>query len=290
MAEQRGSSSRQEAGGPGSVNGRLATAELAGFADGLWRAESERAPVPPLTDSRPDLSVADAYAVQRHNVERRISGGSVLRGRKVGLTSRVSQELLAVHEPTFGALLDGMFVDEGEPIALDTLLAPRVEAEIAFVMDAELAGPGVTTTDALRAVAGVLPAIEVVDSRIADWRVRLPDTVADNASAARVVLGGRITPLAGLDLRLLGVLFHRNGAPIDSGAGAAVLGNPARCVAWLANKLGSLGDALRPGDVVLPGALHRMVPVRSGDVFEARFAHIGAVTAQFGEADRGTRP
>ncbi|MGD9531225.1 MAG: 2-keto-4-pentenoate hydratase [Dehalococcoidia bacterium] len=278
MAEHRGRNSPSNSSRSELASGRALVAVLA---DLLWDAEAERQPVAPLTDGRPDLGLDDAYAVQLHNVGRRVGSGAVLRGRKVGLTSRVSQELLGVHEPTFGALLDDMFVDDGEAIALDTLVAPRVEAEIAFVMGADLAGPGVTTPGALAAIGGVLPAIEVVDSRIADWRVRLPDTVADNASAARVVLGGCITPPAGLDLRLLGVLFIRNGTPIDSGAGAAVLGNPARCVAWLANTLGALGAGLRRGDIVLPGALHRMVPVRPGDVFEARFAHIGNVTAQF---------
>lgn len=264
------------------VAGRAVIAELA---DRLWRAEVDRVPVEPITESLPDLSVDDAYAVQTRNVERRVAAGAVRCGRKVGLTSRASQDLLGVHEPTFGVLLDDMVVDEYDEVALDALVHPRVEAEIAFVMASDLAGPGVTTTRALTAIGGVVPAIEVVDSRIADWRVRLADTVADNASAARAVLGGRITPVAGLDLRLIGVLFHRNGTPIDSGAGAAVLGNPARCVAWLANKLGSLGAGLRAGDVVLPGALHRMVPVRPGDLFEARFAHLGSVTVQFG-ADR----
>lgn len=270
----------------GSTSAVTEQAVIAELADRLWRAEAGRAPVAPVTESVPDLSVDDAYAVQTHNVERRVAAGATVRGRKVGLTSRVSREMLGVHEPTFGVLLDDMFADEHDEIALDALVQPRVEAEIAFVMRRELAGPGVTTTDALTAIGAALPAIEVLDSRIVDWRVGLTDTVADNASAARAVLGGRLTPLAGLDLRLLGVLFHRNGVPIDSGAGAAVLGNPARCVAWLANKLGSLGSGLRRGDVVLPGALHRMVPVRPGDVFHARFAHLGSVTVRFSEPAR----
>jgi 2-keto-4-pentenoate hydratase len=174
-----------------------------------------------------------------------------------------------------------MFIDEGDDVELDILIQPRVESEIAFIMAEDLSGPGVTTTQALAAVGGVLPAIEVVDSRISDWRIRLADTIADNASSARAVIGARITPVAGLDLRLLGVLFSRNGAPIDSGAGAAVLGNPARCVAWLANKLGAFGTGLRRGDVVLAGALHRMAPVRPGDFFQAQFAHLGTVGVQF---------
>lgn len=251
------------------------------LAEALWRAEYERTPIDPITDAHPDLSVEHAYAIQTHNIERRVAAGAVVRGRKVGLTSRRTQQLLGVDEPTFGVLTDTMFADDGEEIRVDELVAPRVEAEPAFVMGDDLAGPGITTIVALRAIAGVLPAIEVVDSRITDWRVRIADTVADNASSARVVLGGRITPVDGLDLRLLGVLFSRNGTPIDSGAGAAALGHPARCVAWLANKLGEFGSGLRRGDVVLPGAMHRMVPVRPGDVFQAEFAHLGAVSVWF---------
>jgi 2-keto-4-pentenoate hydratase len=257
-------------------------AHIAAAAEELRRAEADRTPIAPITDRWPDLPLDDAYAVQRLNVDRRVAEGAVVRGHKAALTSRASQDLLGVREPTSCVLLDEMFVDESDEIALGALMQPRVMAEIAFVMADDLAGPGVTATQALTAVAGALPAIEVADSRIADWRIRLGDTVADNAGIARVVLGARITPVAGLDLRLLGVLFSRNGVPIDSGAGAAVLGNPARCVAWLANKLGSLGTGLRRGDVVLAGALHRMVPVRPGDVFHARFAHLGTVGAQFG--------
>ena len=174
-----------------------------------------------------------------------------------------------------------MFLDEGDDVAFEALVAPRVTAEFALLMAHDLAGPGVTTVNALAAIGGVLPAIEIVDSRIADWRIRLVDTVADNASTARVVLGTRIFSVDALDLCHLGVLFYRNNSPIESGAGAAVLGNPARCVAWLANRLGTLGGGLRSGDIVLPGALHRLVPVRPGDVFRAHFAHLGAVTIQF---------
>jgi 2-keto-4-pentenoate hydratase len=257
---------------------------IADLASRLWEAEVGCVPVDPITDGWPGLSVEDGYAVQGRNVERRVAAGAVVCGYKVGLTSSASQELFGSHEPSFGTLTDDMFVDEYDEISLDALVHPRVEAEVAFVMAHDLAGPGVTTTRALAAIGGVLPAIEVVDSRIVDWRHQIVDVVADNASAARVVLGGRITPVGGLDLRLLGVLFHRNGVPVDSGAGAGVLGNPARCVALLANRLGSVGAGLCRGDVVLPGAPHRMVPVRPGDVFEARFAHLGSVATQFSGA------
>jgi 2-keto-4-pentenoate hydratase len=202
-------------------------------------------------------------------------------GRKIGLTSLPMQRLLGVSEPDFGVLLDDMVVEDGDEIPLDSLLQPRVEAELAFVMASDLAGPGVTTARALTAVAGVLPAIEVVDSRVADWRIKLADTVADNASSGLLVVGGALLPADRIDLRLIGVVVSRNGELIDTGAGAAALGNPARCVAWLANKLGSLGAGLRAGDVVLPGAVHKMVPVRPGDVFRAEFSRLGAVTARF---------
>ncbi|HEY0002040.1 MAG TPA: fumarylacetoacetate hydrolase family protein [Actinoplanes sp.] len=251
------------------------------FAAELHRAVAERQPIEPLTDRAPELSVEDAYAIQTRVIDRRVAAGARTVGHKIGLTSRPMQQLLGVAEPDFGVLLDDMVVEDGEEIALDTLLQPRVEAELAFVMERDLAGPGVTTARALTAVAGVLPAIEVVDSRVADWRIKLVDTVADNASSGLLVVGGRMRRAEELDLRLLGVVVTRNGELLDTGAGAAALGNPARCVAWLANKLGSLGAGLRAGDIVLPGAVHKMVPVRPGDVFRAEFSRLGAVTARF---------
>jgi 2-oxopent-4-enoate hydratase len=251
------------------------------LADRLWRAEIDRRPIEPLSGVHPGLTVEDAYAIQTANIERRVAAGRVIRGRKVGLTSRAMQQLIGVDEPDFGVLVDDMFVEDGAEIDLRMLLQPRVEAEIAFVLARDLAGPGVTTTDVLTASAGVLPAIEIADSRIAEWRIQLVDTVADNASSARLAIGGRLTPVTAVDLRLIGMMFYRNGVPIDSGAGAATLGNPAHCLAWLANKLGELGSGLRAGDIVLPGAMHRMVPVRPRDVFRAEFAHLGDVTARF---------
>jgi 2-keto-4-pentenoate hydratase len=258
------------------------------IASRLCAAEADRRPTEPVTARSPDLTVEDGYAVQSHNVARRVAEGRSVRGHKVGLTSAAMQDLLGVREPTFGVLLDDMFVDDGDEVALDTLIEPRVEAEIAVVMADDLPGPGATVADALRAADALLPAIEIVDSRIAHWQVGLVDTIADNASSGRVVLGGRLTPVTEVDLRLLGILFRRNGVPIDSGAGAAAWGNPARCVAWLANTLAGFGSCLRRGEVVLTGALHRMVPVRPHDTFRADFAHLGSVTVRFGGA--GERP
>jgi 2-oxopent-4-enoate hydratase len=251
------------------------------LADELWEADRTAKPVPPLTDRYDDLRIDDAYAIQTINIDRRIAEGQRIIGRKVGLTSKPMQQLLGVDEPDFGALTDEMLVEDGDLIALSRLVQPRVEAELAFVMSRDLAGPGISAALALDAIAGVLPAVEVVDSRVADWKIKLVDTVADNASSGLFVIGGRMRPVTDLDLRLLGAAVYRNGELLDTGAGAAILGNPARCVAWLANKLGSLGDGIRAGDIVLPGAVHKMVPVQPGDVFRAEYAHLGAVTVRF---------
>lgn len=257
------------------------------LADALRDAESSRSPIEPLTAAHPDLSTAQAYVAQRINVDRRVARGAVIRGRKLGVTSRASQAVLGVTEPTFGTLLSDMFVEDGDEVSADGLIAPRVEAELAFVMSRELTGPGLTSLDAARAIDCVVPVIEIGDSRIAGWRIRVADSVADNASSARVVLGPGPVPLTrGLDVTHLGVLFCRNGTVIDSGAGAAVLGNPIRAVAWAANKLAEFGDRLRAGDLVLSGALHRMVPARPGDLFTARFARLGDVSVRFTGARR----
>jgi 2-oxopent-4-enoate hydratase len=253
------------------------------LAAALATAERERRPIAPLTETAPGLTVEDAYAIQSENVAHRVRDGAILLGRKVGLTSKPMQELLGVSEPDFGALLDDMFVEEGDAIRLDTLIEPRVEAEIAFVLGADLRGPGVTTTAALRAIGAAVPALEIIDSRVEGWKIKLIDTVADNASSARVVLGGKLTPLDGLDLRLVGAVVSVDGEVVDTAAGAAVLGHPARCVAWLANKLGELGDGLREGDVVLAGALHRALPLPGdrGTTVRAEFSTLGSVTARF---------
>jgi 2-keto-4-pentenoate hydratase len=253
------------------------------LADELWEAERSTVPIEPLTDRHSDLQIEDAYAIQSTNITRRISAGAQIRGRKVGLTAEPMQRLLGVDEPDYGVILDDMLIEDGDAIPLSRLLQPRVEAEMAFVMERDLAGPGVTAATALTAIAGVLPAVEVVDSRVADWRIKLVDTVADNASSGLLVLGGTLHRVTDIDLRLIGVVVTRAGQLLDTGAGAAALGNPARCVAWLANKLASFGDTLRAGDVVLPGAVHKMVPVNPGDVFRADFAHLGPVTVRFAD-------
>jgi 2-keto-4-pentenoate hydratase len=251
------------------------------LADELWQASQTGVPVEPLTKRHPSLEIDDAYAIQSLNIDRQVAQGARVCGRKVGLTSVPMQELLGVNEPDYGVLLDHMFVEDGDEIALERLLQPRIEAEVAFVMEQDLTGPGITAARALTAIAGAFPAVEIVDSRVANWEIKLVDTVADNASSGLLVMGGNLCKVTDIDLRLIGVVVTRQGQLVDTGAGAAVLGNPARCVAWLANKLASFGASLSAGDVILPGAVHRMVGVAPGDMFRAEFAHLGGVTVRF---------
>lgn len=253
------------------------------MAAALADAEATRVAIPPLTQSDPALSIEDAYAIQGFNTARRIAAGERVVGRKVGLTSAAMQRQLGVDRPDYGVLLSDMMVADGDAIDVGELLQPKVESEIAFVLKRDLAGPGVDVSSALRSVEGVLPAIEVIDSRIADWKIGLVDTIADNASSARCVLGGRMLPPTAFDLRLCGTVLSVDGRAVATGAGAAVLGNPARCLAWLANTLGAYGEGLCEGDVVLAGALHAAVTVEPGASVVAEFAHLGAVSVRFGE-------
>ncbi|RSN66942.1 2-keto-4-pentenoate hydratase [Actinomadura sp. WAC 06369] len=261
---------------PGSVE-KAAGALLDAYATGT--------PISPLTTDYPDMSIADAYAVQAVQVKTWTDAGARVKGHKVGLTSAAMQRQLGVNYPDSGVLLDSMFLPENDAIERARFLQPRVEPEVAFVLGRRLAGPGVTAADAVGAVEYVLPALEVIDSRIADWKIKLPDTIADNASSGGVVLGTRPVRLDGLDLALMGCLLHRNGNLIDTGAGGAVLGSPINALVWLANVLGESGQALEPGHVVLPGSITAMVPVAPGDTMTATFAGVGSVTARFAEED-----
>ncbi len=196
-------------------------------------------------------------------------------------TSLAMQAMLGVKEPDYGHILNGMVVMEGEKIPAGDLIAPRIEGEIAFVLKEDLKGPGVTVTEVLRCSEGVVPALEIVDSRIRDWKIKLPDTVADNASSALIVLGGVLTPAQAVDLRTVGMVMEKNGEVLGTAAGAAVLGHPAQAVAWLANKLSAYGIVLRKGEVVLSGALAAAAPFAAGDFFRADFGFLGDVKIKF---------
>ena len=261
---------------PGHTDTRLGA-----IARALWDAEETRTAIPPIIGDHPHLSVEDAYQIQLMNIERKLAAGRRIVGRKVGLTSRAMQQMMGVNEPDFGVLLDVMSVEEGDAVPVADLVQPRVEAEISLVLGRSLRGPGVSSTAALQSVESAVASIEIIDSRIKDWKIGLIDTIADNASSARFVIAGRRTPVDGIDLRLIGMAISINGELLDTGAGAAVLGNPARCVAWLANKLAAFGEELKAGDVVMAGSLHRAIPVKAGDSVVAEFDRLGSVRIRF---------
>ncbi|MFS0553863.1 2-keto-4-pentenoate hydratase [Brevibacillus sp. 179-C9.3 HS] len=253
----------------------------------LLTAEQNRNTVEPLTTTYPGISVADAYAIQLANIQEKVAQGATVVGKKIGLTSEAMQKMFHVTTPDYGHLLDSMMHVDGDTISLDGLIQPRMEAEIGFVLHKELKGPGITVTDVIDATAYVIPVLEVVDSRIRDWQIKFEDTVADNGSSARAILGGKPTSLLDLDLHHIGMIFSRNGEPIATAAGAAVMGNPIHAVVWLANELGWFDIPLKAGEVILSGALTAAVPVQAGETYTAQFAHIGCVTVTFDQG-KGT--
>jgi 2-keto-4-pentenoate hydratase len=251
------------------------------WADRLEAARLRRRPIAPITDAEPDLSIDDAYAIATFVVDARRAAGATIVGHKIGLTSVAVQQQLGVDQPDYGALLSDMRVEDGAT-APSSLIAPRVELELAFTLADALTGPGVTPEDVTAATATVRPAIEIVDSRIADWRITLGDTVADNASSGAFVLGGNPTAIDRLDPTALDVALHRNDENVAEGNTGAVLGDPRLAVAWLANALARHGARLAAGEVVLSGACTRMVEAAPGDTFVGDFGALGRVTVSFG--------
>jgi 2-keto-4-pentenoate hydratase len=266
---------------PAPEEAALEQEEVTRAADALFRAQEERQPIAPLTETFTAVDVTSAYEIQLHNVRRRLAAGDTIQGHKVGLSAKAMQQMLGVNEPDYGHLLESMFCFENDDVDTGRFLQPRVEIEVAFVLGHALEGPGVTVADVLRATDFVLPALEIVDSRVVGWRVQLADTIADNASSGAVVLGGSPTKLTDVDVRLIGGTLRSNGELRETGASGAVLGNPAVAVAWLANKVASFGVSLQPGHVIMPGSCTRMIPVRAGDVVRAEFDQLGHVTAAF---------
>lgn len=249
-------------------------------ADRLWHARAQRQPCAPLSGDF-ELSPEDAYAIQQRNIARRLEFGAKHVGWKVGLTSDAIQEWLGVDEPDYGTLLDTMVVADGGEVDTSALLQPRAEGEVAHVLSRDLAGPGVTAAAVLAATDFLLPAIEIIDSRIADWNIQWVDTVADNASSGMFVLGSTPIRPVGVDLRLAGMKLRKNGRVVSTGAGAACLGHPVNAVAWLANKLGEMGEGLKAGDIVLSGALGPVTEIESGDYLTADIAHLGSTGCRF---------
>jgi len=255
--------------------------DVRALSESLLQAEQTRVPLEPLTARHPELRPEEAYQVQLAGVKTRLARGRRVVGKKIGLTSKAMQDLLKVGEPDYGHLLDDMLLMEGEPCRRDALLQPKVEGEVAFVLKSRLRGPGVNVADVLRATEGVMASLEIVDTRIKDWKINLADTVADNASSARFVVGSRLLPAADFDLRRIGMYLEKNGQVVNSGAGVAVWGHPAAATAWLANKLAEFDVALEPGEIVLSGAVTAAVDVVAGDVVEAHFDRLGSASVRF---------
>ncbi|MEU8877662.1 fumarylacetoacetate hydrolase family protein [Streptomyces javensis] len=263
----------QDTGSPGTH-----TQDTRAWARALYEARARCAPVPPFTDTHPSLGMNEGYAVQRELVRLLLADGDRVVGYKAGLTSAPMREMFGVDTPDYGPVLASTLYADGAHVPHGAFIAPKVEAEIVFRLGVPLKGPGVTVDQARGAVTQVMAGLEIVDSRIEGWRIRLADTVADLASNGAVVLGHPLAPPAGADLRLTGMAFLRDGDLLATGAGAAALGDPYAVVAWLANTLGERGVALETDQLIMTGALHAAVPMRPGDTFTAEFDRLGTVT------------
>ena len=257
----------------------MSTAERYGAE--LYEALRDGRTVAPLIARDASLTIDDAYAISLDALARRRRDGEKVIGKKIGVTSKAVQDMLGVHQPDFGFLTDRMWVEGDIDVAAHKLIQPRAEAEIAFILKAPLAGPGVTRADVLAATECIAPCFEIVDSRIAEWKIGIVDTIADNASCGVFVLGEARADPRDFDLPALHVRVTKNGTPLSEGYGAAVQGSPLEAVAWLANTLGAYGVTLDAGDVILSGSLVPLEPAVAGDVFEMVLEGVGTCTARF---------
>lgn len=251
--------------------------------DELFEAELNGIVVDKFVDRCPELNNQKiAYQIQDELIIRKkLHSGSRIIGRKLGLTSAAKQQMMGVHEPVYGVLLDDMLVDEQEEVSISSLIHPKIEPEIAFVIGEELKGPGISAPEVLKATSYVMPALEVIDSRYRNFSFTLLDVIADNASSSKFVIGNRTRNIKGLDLGLTGMLFEKNGSLVSTSTGAAVMGHPARAIAWMVNKLGEKGISVMPGDVILSGALCEAIAVEPGDYIRASFDGLGSVAVKF---------
>lgn len=262
-----------------STSQRIPVAALFAAASDLFDAECSATPIAPVSETLPGLGIDDAYAIQTHGRGLRLLRGTRVVGHKIGLTSKAMQEMVGVDQPDYGYLLDTMVLDDGAAIDIASLVAARVEAEIAFRLKRTLSGATISVEQVLAATEAVAPALEVIDSRVADWRITITDTIADNASSARAVVGA-FRPVEGLDLPGVAMRMDVDGEVVE-GRGDAVLGHPALAVAWLAQALHAQGEALEAGEVVLSGALARALPVLRGSRACAELDGLGSVEATF---------
>jgi 2-oxopent-4-enoate hydratase len=247
----------------------------------LLQVYKDQKPIKPLTDEFPDLTTEEAYQIQLMTIRSRVADGGKVVGKKIGLTSPAMQQMFNVEEPDYGHLLDDMLGYQGFGLSGSRLIQPRVEGEIAFILEKGLMGPGVTPTDVLRVTSGVCAAIEIIDSRIRDWKIKIQDSIADNASSGAFVLGARMVSAHDIDLRHVGFVLSKNGQTVATGAGAAVLGSPAQSVAWLANRLSAFGIGLDPGEIILSGSAVAAIPVKPGDAIHLVVDRVGEVGCFF---------
>ncbi|OBJ24857.1 2-keto-4-pentenoate hydratase [Mycobacterium sp. 1245801.1] len=247
----------------------------------LAQAERSGEPIAPLTAAYPEIDVVDAYEIQLINIRQRVAEGARVLGHKVGLSSKAIQQMMGVDEPDYGHLLDEMQLFEDTPVKANRYLHPRVEVEVGFILNADLPGAGCTEDDVLAATEALVPSIELIDTRITDWKIELCDTIADNASSAGFVLGeARVSP-RDIDVKGIDAVLRCNGEVVAEGRTDAVLGNPVTAVAWLARKVDGFGVRLRKGDVVLPGSCTKAIDAHPGDDFVADFAGLGSVRLSF---------
>jgi 2-keto-4-pentenoate hydratase len=257
-------------------------ADLESIAAELLRAYGRSEPtLAPLTSTYDGLTVDDAYAIQLLQIRRRLDRGAAIVGFKVGLTSAAMQQQMGVYEPDFGHLLTDMLHAADDPVDTTEFRQPRAEPEIALILSRDLRGPGLSVADVIGATAYALPAIEIIDSRITDWKIGLIDTIADNASSGGLVLGQSPVPVGASDLSLAGCVFRRNGRIMATGAGAAVLGSPWHAATWLANSLTARGATLAAGSIILTGSITASIPVTAGDAFTVTVDGLGSTTAVF---------
>ncbi|MBI3145338.1 MAG: 2-oxo-hepta-3-ene-1,7-dioic acid hydratase [Pseudogulbenkiania sp.] len=253
----------------------------------LHQAEKDRTQIRQISLDYPEITIEDAYAIQRTWVDMKVAEGRVIKGHKIGLTSRAMQMSSQIDEPDYGTLLDDMFFNDGSDIPTSRFIVPRVEVELAFILGKPLKGPNITLFDVYNATEYVIPALEIIDARSQsiDPESGRPrkvfDTISDNAANAGVVMGGRPVKPSELDLRWVSALMYRNGVIEESGVAAAVLNHPANGVAWLANKLAPFDVSLQPGQVILGGSFTRPVPARPGDTFHVDYGPLGAISCRF---------
>jgi 2-oxopent-4-enoate/cis-2-oxohex-4-enoate hydratase len=255
---------------------------IASLGDELYSAMRDKRTIAPLTDRHPDMSIDDAYHVSLRMLERRLEDGEKVIGKKIGVTSGSVQKMLGVFQPDFGYLTDAMAFSHGQDMPISQeLIQPRAEGEIAFILKRDLIGPGLHAADVLRATECIMPCFEVVDSRIENWNIKIQDTVADNASCGLFVMGDKALPPGAVDLTTVGMVVERNGELVSTGAGAAALGSPLNCVAWLANTLGEFGIPLKAGEVILSGSLVPLQPVEPGDSMHLLLGGVGSASVRF---------